>query len=824
MITGIPYNIEFRERNNHLNWIWVNVTGVVVEWNKNKEPTRLIGIHTDINERKKNEAALRSLAESRPQKSKDIFTIIARQLASTCDAQYAKISEIDEDGNHHVVAIWSNDSSLQQDQLDIEQVILSDSQDSYFTGNNLQTLLPNENSLEALALNYYLAVPLKDNNNDAIGLITLIHSKPLPEQQDNEFALIQSLAIRASNELERQRFENKHILSSKIFEQANEAIIITDPKGEIVDINPTFCDITGYNRQEAIGQTPRFLNSGQQSKHFYLAMWKTLITTGQWKGELWNKKKNGELYAELLTISALKDDNGQVLNYVGLASDITEFKKQQQALELIAHYDPLTQLPNRALFADRFKQAILSTQRNQKQLAICFIDLDNFKPINDNYGHNEGDQVLIKVANRIKENIRPEDTLSRHGGDEFALLIQNISSLKELEQILARLLEKIRQPYQIGRQLHQISTSIGITVYPEDEGDIDTLLRHADKAMYEAKLAGKNQIHFFNAQQNEQLIKARSKRDEIRIAIQHKQFQLYYQPKVNMRTGEVFGAEALIRWHHPKKGLVPPMEFLPLIDGTDLEIEVGNWVIAEAVKQLDQWQEEGLPLEMSINISSRHLQSEYFIETLVNTVEQYPDLDPRLLQLEILESSELSDTHKISTILDKCQKTIGVNIALDDFGTGYSALTHLRNLPANTIKIDQSFIRDMLDDHNDYAIVDGIIRLANAFDRNIIAEGVETNEHGLILLLMGCESAQGYAIAKPLPADQFITWLEHEYQANQTWIKLGQSDLSIEEKKIKLLELSNHFNVPHLTTAIDQLSENTTVDTNEIIRPACPKL
>lgn len=769
-----------------------------------KKPTRLIGIHTDINDRKKNERVLRSLAESRPENSKDIFAIIAHQIALSYDAAYVMISSID-DVHHQVVATWSNSPSLNQYQFKPDKIIPQEPEKTYIYHKEIQTFFDEDDLIKLTDLNHFLGIKLVDNDNNVIGLISLLNTKPIPRYEGNDLALIQSLATRASNELERQKFESRHILSTRVFAQENEGIIITDAKGNIVDVNPTFTKITGYSPEEAIGQNPRFLGSGRQSAEFYDSLWTTLETTGHWQGELWNRKKNGELYAELLSLSCLKDEQNNILHYVGLFSDITESKQHKEKLELIAHYDQLTKLPNRSLFSDRFKEAIQNSDRNQKQLAICFIDLDNFKPINDNYGHDEGDQVLIKVANRIKDNIRPEDILSRHGGDEFALLIQHVESISQLDLMLSRLLEKINQPYQVNHQIHQISASIGITLYPQDDANVDTLLRHADQAMYEAKLAGKNQIQFFNAKQNQELVKIHSQRKEIQQALSDNQFQLYYQPKVNMRTGEVYGAEALIRWMHPKKGLIPPLQFLPLIEGTSLEIEIGNWVIETAVKQLNQWRSEGRLSEISINISSMHLQSEQFITTLENTVNQYHDLDASALQLEILESSELSDISKVSAIISECKQRLGINVALDDFGTGYSALTHLRNLPANTIKIDQSFIRNMLQDQNDFVIVDAIIRLANAFNRNIIAEGVETTEHGLLLLLMGCDYAQGYCISRPLPNNDFITWLTHDYQPDSAWLEHGKICLTAEQKKTKLLELFAASGLEHLETNIENI-------------------
>ena len=581
-------------------------------------------------------------------------------------------------------------------------------------------------------------------------------------------------------------------LSARVFSDTHEGITITDADMNIFEVNPAFCEITGYSRDEVIGKNPRILSSGKQSPEFYQAMWQQIDEKGHWQGEVWNRKKEGELYAELLTISVLKDELDKAVNYVGVFTDITISKKQQEQLSLMAHYDVLTGLPNRALFVDRFTQAIAHSKRTNYQLAVCFLDLDNFKPVNDNYGHEIGDRLLIEVAKRITAHIREEDTVSRQGGDEFALLLNDIESFAQCEQTLQRIHHALAQPFLIDDYPHKITASSGVTLYPHDEGDIDTLLRHADQAMYQAKLEGKHRYHLFNPEHDQRTIQKHHQLDEIEQALANNEFQLYYQPKVNMRTGDVYGAEALIRWIHPEKGLIPPLDFLPLIDSTDLELQLGDWVINQALQQMDSWLAQGIKLEVSVNIASHHLQSDSFFINLEAALARYPAIDSHYFQLEILESSALSDLHAISSIIKTCQDALGINIALDDFGTGYSSLTHLRNLTANTIKIDQSFVRDMLDDPDDYTIIDGVIGLADSFSRNVIAEGVETTEHGLMLLMMGCEDVQGYGISRPMPATDFPEWLS-AYTPNQEWLSDGNKVRTDKEKKIRLYRLTGEY-------------------------------
>jgi len=611
------------------------------------------------------------------------------------------------------------------------------------------------------------------------------YNTPLINEEDKVIG-VSSLVMDVT---EKQKTEEQLRLSSRVFSDTHEGIIITDAKANIIDVNPAFCHITGYSREEAIGKNPKFLSSGKQSPDFYSDLWCALGEHGHWQGEIWNRKKNDTLYAELLTISAIIDDEGEILQYVGLFSDITHIKQQQEKLLQMAHYDVLTQLPNRVLLEDRYIQAQAHCNRKESLLAVCFLDLDNFKPVNDRYGHGAGDQLLIDVAERIKAVIREEDTVSRQGGDEFALLLGDIESLAFCEQLLERILHSLAQPYFIDDQSVSISASIGVSLYPKDDANLDTLMRHADQAMYQAKIAGRNNYSFFNAEQNQRTIQKNNQLKELKNALLNNEFCLYYQPKVDMRTGKVFGAEALIRWLHPKKGLIPPLKFLPVIEDTELEILIGDWVIDEALKQLDKWKNQGINLEVSINISSYHLQSPLFVANMAHALARFPNVDSSTVQLEILESSALGDIKSISHIIQTCMHTLGINIALDDFGTGYSSLTHLKNLFAKTIKIDQSFVRDVLDDPSDYAIIDGIIGLAHSFYRDVIAEGVETTEHGLMLLIMGCHNAQGYGIAKPMPASDFPNWLDN-YIPNQEWLAYGKKVRTQKETRIKLCRLT----------------------------------
>ncbi len=566
---------------------------------------------------------------------------------------------------------------------------------------------------------------------------------------------------------ERLIAEERQKLAASVFDNAHEGIMITDPAGRIIEVNASFSELTGYSRAEAIGQTADLLKSGHHDAGFYREMWQTIRDAGYWRGEVWNRKKTGEVFVELLTISTVHNREGQISHFVGIFSDITLIKEHQQRLEHLAHFDALTQLPNRMLLGDRMQLAMAQTERSGKILAVGYLDLDGFKPVNDQYGHATGDKLLIEVAQRLKSCVRAGDTVSRLGGDEFVLLFTGLDNIRECEHAISRVISVLTTPFRLASHDIQISASIGVTLYPQDGSDSDTLLRHADQAMYAAKQAGRNRYHLFDPENDR---RARARRDEvarIRLALSEGEFSLYYQPKVNMRKGSVVGAEALIRWHHPERGLLLPGEFLPAIEGSELSIALGDWVLEQALQQLSAWQRQGLTLAVSVNIAGNHLQSPGFAKRLGELLARYPDVPPQRLELEVLETAALEDIPRVANLFAECRR-FGVSFSLDDFGTGYSSLTYFRRLPADTLKIDQSFVCDMLDDPDDLAIVEGVIGLTQAFQRQVIAEGVETVEHGMVLLLLGCDMAQGFGIARPMPASQLPAWA-NAFQPDELW-------------------------------------------------------
>jgi diguanylate cyclase (GGDEF)-like protein/PAS domain S-box-containing protein len=567
---------------------------------------------------------------------------------------------------------------------------------------------------------------------------------------------------------QRKAAEERLQVAASVFSHASEGIMITDPAGTIIDVNQAFCQITGYAHDEVIGCNARLLNSGHQDKTFYATMWGALKTQGEWTGEVWNRRKSGEVYSELLSISAVHNADGQVQRYVALFSDITKQKEYEARLVQIAHFDALTGLPNRMLLADRLRQAMVLSLRSRRKLAVLFLDLDGFKTINDTYGHETGDRLLIALSVRMRDTLRDGDTLARIGGDEFVGVLVGIQDPMNCVDLLERLRDAAAQPVQVDGHWMQVSASIGVAFYPQDEGvDAEQLLRQADQAMYQAKVTGKNRFHIFDAAQDRDVRLRHENLEHVVRAIDRNELVLHYQPKVNMRTGEVLGAEALIRWQHPQDGLLMPGAFLPALEGHPLTVRLGCWVLEQAVRQIAAWKAQGLHVPISVNVDAQQLNQVGFVEDLRALLRRHPQVEPGDLELEILETSALSDIAQVSSVIVACRE-IGVSFALDDFGTGYSSLNYLRHLPARMLKIDQSFVRDMLVDPEDLAILDGVIGLSVAFRRRVIAEGVETAAHGQLLLRLGCDWGQGYAIARPMPAEDMPAWVA-TWQPDPDW-------------------------------------------------------
>ncbi|MGM9515019.1 EAL domain-containing protein [Roseateles sp. DB2] len=569
---------------------------------------------------------------------------------------------------------------------------------------------------------------------------------------------------------ERKQLELALREAAMVFDSSLEGIMVVDPRMRITKVNAAFCHITGYDADDVLGKSPAILSSGRQGPDFYREMWRSLAAHDVWRGEIWNRRRNGEIYAELLTISCVRDAKGVVQHYIGVFSDISQIKSHEAELHRIAHFDPLTGVPNRRLLVDRLHQALARAARTESSLAVCFLDLDGFKVVNDAHGHAVGDRLLIEVTQRMAEVLRAEDTLARLGGDEFVVLLTDISSERNCALVLDRLLQAVQQPLRIEGLELRVTVSIGVSLFPHDNADADTLMRHADQAMYLAKEAGKNRYQLFDPVSDRRAQSHREFLQRLQQALEAREFVLHYQPKVDLVDGRLLGVEALIRWNCPGRGLVPPGEFLPQLQSTSLELAVGDWVIEEALSQAQRWREQGLDLRVSVNISASYLQQPDFLDKLAQALCRHPGQQPRQFELEVLETAQIEDMDAAVAILRRCGE-LGVRFALDDFGTGYSSLTYLRKLPVQTLKIDQSFVRGMLGNADDMGIVEGVIRLARAFRMDVVAEGVETLEHGRILLQQGCRLMQGYGIGRPMTPEALRGWWLN-WQREAPWVAL----------------------------------------------------
>jgi diguanylate cyclase (GGDEF)-like protein/PAS domain S-box-containing protein len=561
--------------------------------------------------------------------------------------------------------------------------------------------------------------------------------------------------------------KNDQLVFQKFAMDEHAIVNIANMDGVITYASDKFCAISGYAREELLGINIDIIRSDEHPNAFFVDMWKTISSGHTWHGEIKSTTKTDSHYWVKSTIVPSLNDKGKPYQYLGIHSEITERKRTEASLKCINHLDELTGLPNRVSVVEQLSHPMSNPQRHNLSLAVAYLDLDGFKAVNDTCGHKLGDELLATLSKRMSEVLSKNDTLGRIGGDEFIAIIADLEKTEDCEPILKRLLEVIAEPVTLGDAVVNISASIGVSFNSQNAVDMDPLIRQAYQAMWDAKQSGKNCYRQFDTAQDNAIKVQRQCIDDVRAALFNNEFVLHYQPKVNMRTGEVIGVEALIRWQHPERGIIPPLDFLPAIEGHAISLELGEWVIHTALSQISQWQRLGLNLPISVNISAYQLTQKNFPDRLSILLAAHPLVSPHRLELEILETSALSDINQVSGIMTTCQD-MGVSFALDDFGTGYSSLTYLRRLPAYIIKIDQSFVRDMLEDADDLAIVEGVVGLAKAFQREVIAEGVETITHGIALLKLGCELAQGYGIARPMPASDIPEWAS-SWKPDDSW-------------------------------------------------------
>ncbi|BBP44588.1 hypothetical protein THMIRHAT_23340 [Thiosulfativibrio zosterae] len=817
-------DIEVRLRHKDGSWRWMLDRGQVLVWNEQHQPLVMSGTHTDITQSKQQQMALQRKADRDAVFLELPYWLEKHNEAEFLQAMLDRLEDLTQSGASFIhgyeeatdtihLLSWSRrtlqtychmdkmsmhyplkDAGIWADCVRQKRAIMVNDYESAHSDHKKG--FPEGHA----QLERFLTVPVFDKSQ--VVMLLGVANKPEPYNAE-DVEDVQLLGNEVYRLLQISRNQQKLQQAANVFKFSQEGIVMTDASVNIVEMNATYLKMCGYRREELLGQNPRILSSGRQDAIFYAQMWKEIFDEGFWKGEIWNRHKSGAVYPQLAHISAVKNAEGHVTHYIGLFSDISTQKNQQAALEKIAHYDALTQLPNRTLLTDRLEQAMARAKRNGKMLAVGFMDLDGFKEVNDTYGHEAGDYLLVALSKRFQKLLRAEDTIARLGGDEFVLVIVDLVRAEQVKGLLQRILEEtlVAVHYE-GAQL-QVSVSIGISFYaPETDShltfdmlndlDADQLIRQADQAMYRAKNLGKNQVvvfqdHFSNVINEGNLSK------EVSAALDNHEFCLYYQPKVNLRKGKIDSFEALIRWQHPRKGFLTPQHFLEGITSPEVKIKMSFWVIRSVLKQMLVWQKFSnsssdfadvllqkmvqdprdfsisvfADMRVSVNVDAVTLEHPEFVSHLKVLLDEFPQIHPSFLTLEILESSALQDIKQISSVI-MATRALGVNFAIDDFGVGYASLHYLRDLPVHELKVDQTFISTLLEQSQSLSILEAILGMSEAFAHQVIAEGVETPEHCKILQQLGYELVQGYAISRPMPAEAVVEWIE-TWEPDPSW-------------------------------------------------------
>lgn len=625
--------------------------------------------------------------------------------------------------------------------------------------------IPEQNFLQRHGSRMLTLIPVF-SSDEWWGFLALESCSDMREISPHELSALMAAGRSIGVAIQREA-ANKRLSQAMIaFDSIAEGVVITDDKALITAINKGFTDITGYTEADILGQPMHRLRSDQHGKEFYHAIWRVLQQEGRWRGEVWNRRKDGSSYPGWLTITEVADADGDTVNYVAVFSDISEVRQAEDRLQELVNHDPLTGLPNRRLLNELMGHAIKRAEREQAMIGLLFIDLDRFKTINDSLGHQVGDKLLAEVASRLTNAMRESDAVARLGGDEFVVMVDDLRDIDDAKIIAKKVIDSLHTEFIIDGKEFFIGASIGISIYPNHGREVDDLLKAADIAMYQVKNEGKNNYRFYSAELSENAVERFTLESMLRRAMERNQFEVYYQPQVSLATGNIVGAEALIRWHHPDLGLVSPAKFIPLAEESDLIIQIGEWVLREAALQAMRWSAEGFGLEwVSVNVSGVQIQRSNFVDTVYGVLIE-TDCDPNLLELEITESTIMRNTEYVIGVLDHI-KALGLRLAIDDFGTGYSSLSHLKRLPLHKLKIDQSFVHDLPFDTDDAAIARVIQGLGRSLGLTVIAEGVETPEQAEFLLSIGCDEGQGYLYSPPVPAAAFTALLQKNKLGNE---------------------------------------------------------
>ncbi len=559
---------------------------------------------------------------------------------------------------------------------------------------------------------------------------------------------------------EQKRAELRLHQAAKVFENTSEGVIISGADQRIIAVNQAFTHITGYSEDEVMGRKPKMLRSGRHDDAFYRRMWEAIRAKGRWQGEIWNRRKDGEDYPEWLNISVVRDDAGDIINYIGVFADITPIKEARDRLEYTAHHDSLTGLPNRLLFRDRLEQALAISRRTGEGVALLFVDLDRFKVINDTLGHEVGDQLLQEVARRLIGCMREEDTVARMGGDEFVVIQKGVAQPEDAALLSTRVLAEINRPFSLAGHEIVASLSIGISLYPQDGGDASALLKHADAALYRAKDKGRNCYQYYSDEMSAAGMERLELESDLSQALKRAELRVHYQPQVDLASGRIVGAEALVRWQHATRGMIPPALFIPMAEDNGMIGRIGEWVLNTACADAKAWQMEGLPpLRVAVNVSGRQIGNDHVVDKVAAALKN-SGLAPQFLEIEVTESVVMQDAARAISTLHAFQ-AMGVTLAIDDFGTGYSSLSYLKRFPINKLKIDKSFVDGLGDAAGDSAIAVAIIAMAHSLGHTVIAEGVENEAQVEFLRAQGCDEMQGYFFSRPLPGEQFVEFLRN---------------------------------------------------------------
>jgi diguanylate cyclase (GGDEF)-like protein/PAS domain S-box-containing protein len=576
---------------------------------------------------------------------------------------------------------------------------------------------------------------------------------------ENQKAELRELNAMLQEDVEIQRRTADELkLAGHVFDSSAEGIIITDSEQHILKVNRAFSEISGYSPEEIIGQTPRLLSSGRHDRYFYRSMWHELSVHGRWQGEIWNRRKSGDVFPEWLAISCVHNESGDITHYVGMLIDISERKLAEDYILHLAQHDALTELPNRLLFIDRLRQSFSRAKMERTKVALLFMDIDRFKTINDSLGHHVGDQLLQEVARRLKRCIEGVNTIARLGGDEFVIVLEHVTLIQEVGHVASRIINAMKEPVIVGEHTLGITVSIGIGIYPEDGSDVIGLMKSADAAMYHAKEMGRNNYQFFTSEMNARIGEQVLLETHLRRALENGELSLHYQPQVHLESGRINGVEALLRWTNTELGTVSPSQFIPVAEESGMIIPIGNWMLRSVCEQMRRWEDEGIRgVRVAVNLSALQFRQADFVRSLETLVAEM-GIWPEKLELEITESTLMESAENTIDNLNRLRQH-GFKIAIDDFGTGYSSLSYLKRFPIDRLKIDQSFVRDLDSDPDDAAIVSAIIAMAHSLDLDIVAEGVEKEAHRDFLLGLNCYEAQGFLYSRPLPPDEVVALL-----------------------------------------------------------------